>query len=102
MPMVAPINPEESGKCRELLALLRDEENHVGGGSQLRHLQRHRNDHAQNGATDHDGRSDFARAGRRQLAFEPADPIRITRVRAGLAERFEKCRAHGIISAADL
>ena len=61
MPMVSADKPEDSGKCREKLALLRNEENHVGGDRQLRHLQRHRNDHAQNRGTDHDRCSASAR-----------------------------------------
>ena len=61
-------NSTDSGNCRELLALLRGEENHVGAGSQLRYLERHRNDDAQNGASDDDGCSDFSRARWRELA----------------------------------
>ena len=46
MPMVSADKPDDSSNCREKLALLRDEERHVSGDRQLRHLQRHGNDHA--------------------------------------------------------
>src|SRR4029450_9565639 len=74
----SPANPdgradksEEAGKCREVLVLLGDEERHVSGDRQLRHLQRHGNDHAQNCGSDHDRGSASARWRGRQLAFEP-------------------------------
>src|SRR4030095_15221496 len=53
------------------LAFLRHEERHVGGDRQLRHLERHGNDHAQNCGSDHDRGSASARWRGRQLAFEP-------------------------------
>jgi len=69
----------------------RRKKNHVGAGSQLRNLQRHGNDHAQDRATNHDGCSDFRAGGfARSSRFEPAEPIGITRVRAGLAECFDQ------------
>src|SRR6266481_506023 len=63
--------PDDSGDCREKLALLRDEENHVGAESQLRHLERHRNDHAHDLATNHNRCPDFAQTRRYPFAFEP-------------------------------
>src|SRR4030095_8916792 len=53
------------------LAFLRHEERHVGGDRQLRHLERHGNDHAQNCGSDHDRGSASALWRGRQLAFEP-------------------------------
>jgi hypothetical protein len=61
-------NSTDARNRREKLALLGDEENHVGAGSQLRHLERHRNDDAQSRASDYDGCSDFASVRWRQLA----------------------------------
>ena len=53
MPMVRPISPPTPVIVVRRLLSFEDEENHVGGDRQLRHLERHRNDHAQNRATDH-------------------------------------------------
>src|SRR5215469_1910277 len=87
---------ENSNKRGESFCFLREEENHVSAYSQLRHLERHRNDDANHDPDDENCGPDFAQTRRRQSAFQPADPIGIN------WPSFEKGRAHGIISAADL
>ena len=93
MPMVRPISPPTPTIIVFKLALLGNEESHVGGDRQLRHLQRHRNDHAQHRGSDHNRCSDFARAsGVELMAFNhPREPIRITRFhRASTNDRAHK------------
>src|SRR6476620_6603394 len=80
---------EDSGKCREVLVLLGDEESHISGDRQLWNLQCHRNDDAQDRATHDNRRSDLASPRWCQFAFDPANPIRIKR------SRFDKRLAHG-------
>src|SRR5215467_9959466 len=87
---------ENSDKRGQSFGFLREEENHISAYRQLRHLERHRNNDAKHDADDEYRGPDLAQRIRRQFAFEPAKPIRINRA------RFSKCRAHGIISAADL
>ena len=69
--MVAPISPRSPVSVVRCLVSFETKKDHVGGQGELRNLERHRNDHAQNRAADHNGCSDFAHGRRCQLALEP-------------------------------